>query len=64
MQTFYQIMGIIGAVLVLIILYRTIKGRPDLFSKDNLNKSFFTMGILAIGLIGFVTLLILMVRSS
>ena len=64
MQTFYQIIGIIAAVVILYWLYRTIKGRPDLFSKENLNKSFLTMGVLGIGLIGFVVLLILLVRYS
>ncbi len=64
MNTLYQILGLIGAGMILFLLYRTIKGRPDQFSKENLNKSFFTMGVLAIGLIGFVALLILMLRNS
>lgn len=64
MQTFYEIMGILGALLILFILFRTIKGRSDVFTKDNLNKSFFTMGILGVGLIGFIALLILLVRHS
>lgn len=64
METFYQIMGLIAAGLVIFILYRTIKGRPDLFNKENLSKSFSTMGILGIVLIGFVALLVLMLRHS
>ncbi|MDI1351903.1 MAG: hypothetical protein PSV35_03895 [bacterium] len=64
MQTLYQILGILGAVMIIFVLYRTIKGRPDQFSKENLNKSFLTMGVLAIGLIGFIALLILMLRHS
>lgn len=64
METLYQILGLLGAGLVIFLLYRTIKGRPELFSKENLNKSFFTMGILAIGLIGFIALLILMLRNT
>lgn len=64
MQTLYQILAFIGAGLVLFVLYRTVKGNPDQFSKENLNKSFFTMGILAIGLIGFIALLVLMLRHS
>ncbi|STX50002.1 Uncharacterised protein [Legionella busanensis] len=64
METFYQILGLIGAGLIIWFMYRSIKSRPDLFSRDNLNKSFFTMGILAIILIAFVGLLILMVRNT
>lgn len=63
MDTLYQILGLLGAGLILFILYQTIKNRPEQFSKDNLNKSFLTMGLLAIGLILFVALLILMVRQ-
>lgn len=64
MNTLYQILGLLGAGMILFLLYRTIKGRPEHFSKENLNKSFFTMGLLAIGLIGFIALLILMLRNS
>lgn len=64
MNTFYQILGVFGAVMIIFVLYRTIKGRPDQFSKENLSKSFLTMGVLAIGLIGFIALLILMLRNS
>lgn len=64
MNTFYQILGLLGAGMIIFFLYQTIKGKPEVFSKENLNKSFFTMGILAVGLIGFVALLILMLRST
>lgn len=64
METFYQILGLIGAGMILFILYRTIKGRPEQFSKENLNKSFFTMGVLAAVLIGFIALLVLILRST
>lgn len=62
MDTLYQILGLIGAGLVMFVLYRTIKGRPDLFSRDNLNKSFLTMGVLGLGLIVFIALLVFMLR--
>ena len=64
MQTFYQIMGILAAILILFLLYQTIKGRPDYFTKANMNKSFLTMGVLAVGLIAFVALLIMLVRQT
>ncbi|STX27549.1 Uncharacterised protein [Legionella beliardensis] len=64
METFYQILGLIGAGLIIWFMYRSIKNRPDLFSRENLSKSFSTMGILALILIAFVGLLILMVRNT
>lgn len=64
METLYQILALLGAGMIIFILYRTIKGRPDQFSKENLSKSFSTMGILAIGLIGFIALLVLMLRNT
>ncbi|MGL5741879.1 MAG: hypothetical protein ACRCXC_04685 [Legionella sp.] len=64
METLYQVLGLIGAGLIVFILYRTIKGSPGLFSKENLNKSFFTMGVLALALIGFIAVLILILRNT
>ncbi|MDR3502223.1 MAG: hypothetical protein P4L79_06535 [Legionella sp.] len=64
MQTLYEILGLVGAGLVLFILYRSIKGNPAQFSKENLNNSFFTMGVLALVLIGFIAVLVLMVRHT
>ena len=62
MQTLYQILAILGAGFIIYILYRTIKGRPDQFSKENLSKSFSTMGILGLILIGFIALMVFMLR--
>jgi hypothetical protein len=63
MQTLYEILGFIGAGLILFILYQFIKGNPNQFSKENLNKSFFIMGILALILIGFIALMVFMLRA-
>ena len=62
MNTLYQILGLISAALIVWVIYRAIKGRPEQFSKENLSKSFSTMGILGLLLIGFVALLVLMLR--
>lgn len=64
METLYQLLGLIGAGLIVYLIYKTIKGRPELFSKDNLNKSFFTMGLLGVGLIVFVAVLVMMLRAT
>lgn len=64
METLYQILGLIGAGLIVWILYRNIKGRPEQFSRENLSKSFSSMGFLAIILIAFIALLVLMLRHT
>ncbi|WP_058534139.1 hypothetical protein [Legionella saoudiensis] len=64
MQTLYEILGLIGAGLILFLLYRSIKGNPDQFSRENLNNSFFTMGVLALVLIGFIAVLVFTLRHT
>lgn len=63
MNTFYQILALLGAGLIIWILYRSIRGNPQQFSKENISKSFSTMAILALILIVFVTFLVWMVRQ-
>lgn len=63
MQTLYQLLALIGAGLIIWLLYRTIKGRPDQFSREKLAKSFSSMGVLALILILFVGLLVLLLRQ-
>ena len=62
METVYQLLGLMGAALIVGVIYRSIKGRPEQFSRDNLTKSFSTMGILALVLIAFVAVLIFLAR--
>jgi hypothetical protein len=62
-NTFYQILALLGAVLVIWILYRSVRGNPEQFSRENLSKSFSTMAILALVLIVFVAFLVFMVRQ-
>lgn len=64
MQTLYQILGLIGAGMIVWFLYKSIKGRPEQFSKQNMSNSLTTMGILALVLIVFVALLILLLRNT
>ncbi|MDI9818048.1 MULTISPECIES: hypothetical protein [unclassified Legionella] len=64
MDTLYQVLGLIGAGLIVWILYRSIKGRPEQFSRENLGKSFSTMGFLALILIAFIAFLVFMLRHT
>ena len=63
MDTLYQVLGLIGAALIVWVIYRSIKGRPEQFSRENLTKSFSSMGILALWLIGFVAVLVFLARA-
>ncbi len=64
METLYQILGLVAAGFIVWMLYRNIKGHPEQFSRDNLHKSFWSMGVLALLLIGFVALLVLLLRHT
>ena len=64
METFYQLLALIGAVMIAWVIYRAIKGRPESFSRSNMSKSFYSLGVLAMVLIAFVALLVLMVRQG
>lgn len=64
MQTLTQILLIILGIAIVVILYRSIRYQPEKFSKENLNKSAYTMALLALGLIAFVAFLVIMLRAS
>ncbi len=64
METLYQVLGVIGAGLIVWFLYRSIKGRPELFSREKMSSSFFTMGVLGLILIAFITFLVFLVRAG
>jgi TRAP-type C4-dicarboxylate transport system permease small subunit len=64
MSTFYQILALVAAGLIVWFTYAAIKNQPNQFSREKINKSLYSMGILALGLILFVGLLILFVRAG
>lgn len=53
---------IIGAIALLWLVYRSIRHSPELYSKQNLAKSTYTLGLLAVGLIAVVWILVLLLR--
>lgn len=57
-----KILFLIGAIVMIALLYRQIKHNPQAFSRENMGKSLFTLGILALLLIGFIAFLVMMVR--
>lgn len=64
MSIWMQLLVIAGAALVLWILYRGIKGNPQMYSRENISKSFSTMGVLALILIAFVAFCVVLLRAS
>ncbi len=57
-----KLFAIFTSIVLWWLLYRYIAGNKEAFSLVNLNKSFFSLGILAIFLIGFVTIAVLFVK--
>ncbi|MFT3741751.1 MAG: hypothetical protein QM752_03630 [Gammaproteobacteria bacterium] len=53
----------VGALLLIWLLFRQIKGNPQAFSRENASKSFYTFGILALILILFIALLVMLLRT-
>lgn len=45
------------------LIYRNIRYNPQAFSKENLGKSFYTLGLLALALIAFVALLVMLLKG-
>lgn len=45
-------------------IYGAMKANPNLFTKENLTKGFGTAGVLALILIGFVVILVLLLKSG
>ena len=58
-----QLFGIIAAAVILWFTITRVRNNPQLFSSANISKSFATMGILALILIGFIALLIILLKS-
>jgi len=57
-----KLLALIAAGLLVWFLIRSIRSNPEMMSKQNISKSFSTMGFLALGLIAFITFLIVMLR--
>lgn len=59
-----KLLYIVVAVLVVGLMFWTVKNNPQMFSRQNISKSFFTLGILALLLIGFIALLVWFLRMQ
>ena len=64
MGFFSQLLLLLGAGFLIWYMIRTIRNQPEMFSKQMFSKSFYTMGILALVLILFVSFCIFILRST
>lgn len=62
METLSYILMIIGGGLLLWFSYTTIKRHPGAFRAENINKSIFTLGLLALFLIVVITVLVMLLK--
>lgn len=59
-----KILAVIVAFGLVWLTFKALKASPEMLSKENLSKSFSTMGLLAIALIAFVGLCIYLLRAG
>lgn len=64
MDTLSKIAAIIFAAFLGWMLFRFIKSNPESLSFGNLNKSFLSMGLLAVGLIVFIAVVVMLLRHT
>ena len=56
------ILALIAAALMLWYMVRTIRHNPEAFSKENVGRSFYTIGILALIIIAVIFFCVLLLR--
>lgn len=57
-----EFLYIAGMGLAAWLIFRMVKSNPAWFSKQNISRSFYVMGLLALGLIGFIVIVIFLLR--
>ncbi len=64
MDMLSKIAAILFAVFLLWMLFRYLKANPETLTLQNINKSMLTMGLLGIGLIIFIAIVVMLLRST
>lgn len=54
---------LVTAVLMIWFMVRTVRHNPEAFSKANVGKSFYTVGILTLLIIGVIAVCVMLLRS-
>lgn len=64
MDMLSKVAAVLFAAFILFMLFRYLKSNPESLSMASLNKSMYTMGLLAIGLIIFIAVIVMLLRST
>lgn len=64
MEILMQISLAVICIFIVWRIYKLLKDNPELLSKQNMSKSFTTMGILALILIGGIAMLVMLLRAA
>lgn len=64
MSVWIQLLYLLGAIALIWFGIHFIRSNPGQFSKENVGKSFYTIGILTLGLIAFIALLVFLLKHS
>lgn len=59
-----KIAAIIYGALIMYMLIRFIRSNPESISLTNINKSMYAMGLLALILIGFIGIVVMLLRRA
>jgi hypothetical protein len=62
MDTLSKIAAVAFGAFLVFMLYRYLKANPESLSRENLTKSFGSMGFLALGLIVFIAVVVMLLR--
>lgn len=57
-----KLLAVLAGILLVWLLYRTVRANPNTFSKENFSKSFSTLGFLGLSLIAFIAFCIWLLR--
>ena len=63
MEWLFKILAAMACAFFVWRIYQTIRSNPDAFSKDKLSKSFLTIGVLTLVLMGGVYIMVMLVRG-
>ena len=64
MTGWMQLLAIVGAGLLVWLAFRLLKGNPTMFSKENVENSFVTIGILTLLLIAVIAVCIFILKHT
>ena len=64
MSTWMQLLYLLAAAVLIWFGVKFIRSNPGAFSKENIGKSFYTTGILTLGLIAFIAVLVFLLKHG